>query len=67
MKSSITYSKSFRSWGLHASNCGCDECELERRSEEAGLKRQELREAWNELQAVPSYVEQQARAFASEE
>lgn len=23
--------------------------------------------AWNELQAVPSYVEQQARAFSSEE
>lgn len=34
---------------------------------EEGLAALLLEQAWEELQAVPSYLEQQARAFASEE
>jgi hypothetical protein len=34
---------------------------------DAALDAYQLQVAWEELQAVPSYVEAQARAFASEE
>jgi hypothetical protein len=33
---------------------------------DAALDAYQLQAAWEELQSVPSYVEQQARAFASE-
>jgi len=40
--------------------------EAEMNAEIAASQAARLQDAWNELQSVPSYLEAQARAFASE-